>query len=157
MRNGLLIVAAALALSACGGERDAAAGEAETAADDSDAVTITSEEGDVTATTGGGSSVGGLPTYPGARTHANVSVDARDGGSGDVVGFETDDSPETVIAFYREALESRGYTIDTEISSGQMQVVAATRDHGASGAHVTATATGAGSTTVSVVISEEGE
>ncbi|MBC2776436.1 hypothetical protein [Parasphingopyxis marina] len=159
MRNICVIAAAGLAMAACmpgGGEAEREDVAARDADGETPGMTITSEDGSVTIHTGNstGTRAGDLPSYPGGQPHgsAQMEASAADGGSGQVVTFQTDDPPAEVIAFYREALESRGYTIETEVTSTQMHAVSASRNDGESGANITATATGPNSTMVSLVV-----
>jgi hypothetical protein len=162
MPNICVITATGFAMAACmpgGGqaEEDTAVEDAEIGTQgDAPGVTITSEDGSVTIHTGDsmGTRAGDLPSYPGGQSHGSAQMDASasDGGSGQVVTFQTDDPPAAVIAFYREALESRGYTIEAEVTSTQMLALSARKNGGESGANITATATGPDSTMVSLII-----
>jgi hypothetical protein len=173
MKTSNGIVLAALLLSACGGGAEEQAGEAGqtapgtasgdegagTASADGETMTFTTEDGSATVRTGGsGTAIGGLPPYPGARTQGSVNIDASNSSSesGQIVTFQTGDPPDRVIAFYREALESRGYEITMEMTSGQMQAITATTDDGESGVNVSATATGTGETVVSLIAGSDG-
>ena len=156
---------ALLGLTACGGAADEQTvrgpdGEEVTVSRDGDnTVTYTTEDGEATITTGSGgdTATGDLPAYPGADASGgmNFSATGEDGAGGQVSSFQTNDPPERVIAFYRDALESRGYTVTATMQTGQHQTITAERGRGA-GVHITATSMGGQGTNVAVIAGQGG-
>ncbi|QLC25806.1 hypothetical protein HFP57_12770 [Parasphingopyxis algicola] len=140
MRTTHMVSAVALlALAACGGSdeqvyRGPDGEEVRVERGGDGTTTYRSADGDAVITTGGSGAEmpGGLPAYPGADTSRGIAINttARDGGSGQVSSFQTDDSPAEVIAFYRAALERDGYRIAATMDMGQTQMIAAERDGG---------------------------
>jgi hypothetical protein len=160
----VISIATLSALAACSqGARDIAEDEAgrgdnsdyQAREDANGTITYTTEDGEATITTQGNASTaaGGLPPYTGADNSRGVSINAtgRDGGSGQISSFQTSDTPEQVIAFYRRALESQGYEITATMNMGQSQTMTANRGSGDTGIHISATSAGGRATTVSVI------
>lgn len=155
MRQILLPSIAALVLASCGSgeesrvydesEADQAAAAIAGGADD---VTIRSDQGEVRVRSGDADTPlpGGLPAYPGAERTAGYSANSTgaDGGSGQLVAFTTDDSPEEVIAFYREAVERSGREISASMEMEQLQSISVADADERGGFTVTATNTGSG-------------
>lgn len=122
--------------------------------------TYRSDDGETTITTGSldSTAVGGVPAYPGAtsREGLNLNTTARDGGSGQISSFQTNDSPGEVISFYRNALESSGYSIAATMDMGQSQMLVAERNDGNGGVQITATDIEGRGTNVTVIAGVEG-
>lgn len=157
MRIGYLatLAIAIPALAGCGGGSEGEVyeeGEADRAAAaiarGEEDVTLRTGEGEVRVRSddGAGALPGGLPAYPGARRTGGYSATTSgpEGGSGQIVAMMTDDSPAEVIAYYREALESRGREISASLDMGQMQTISVADEDRRGGLTVTATDTGQG-------------
>lgn len=156
--------AAAMALGGCG-----ASDETVTIGDDGEEVTISrdgdntvtyeTEDGEAVVTTGNGgdTAAAGLPAYPGASGNGGMNINATsdNGGSGQISNFRTGDTPEEVIAFYRRALESRGYQVRSTMQTGQHQTISAQSDDN-SGVHITATAIPGQGTNVTIIAGQSG-
>lgn len=158
-------IAAALALSACGGSDEqtyrGADGEEVTVARGGDGtMTFRSEDGETVVTTGdvGSAMPGGLPSYPGGDDSRGMQMNAtgRDGGSGQVSSFTTSDAPADVVAFYRAALESAGYEIAATMDMGDTRTIVGNRPDGNGGVQISATAIPGQGTTVTVIGGESG-
>ncbi len=154
-----------VSLAACGGSEETVYtgpdGEEVTVERGGDGTTTyRSEEGETTITTGSldTTAVGGVPPYPGAtsREGLNLNTTARDGGSGQISSFQTNDSPGDVIGFYRNALEGSGYSIAATMDMGQSQMLVAERDDGNGGVQITATVIEGRGTNVTVIAGVEG-
>lgn len=116
---------AAMALSACGSDDQSGTfstedGEGSYSIDrDGDDVNIqaTSDDGDFSFIIGE-DLVADLPlgfsTYPGAEVVTNMTVDQDDGG-GSLIVMHSDDTPEEMLAFYREQAEDAGIEIKVEM------------------------------------------
>ncbi|MGP1283348.1 MAG: hypothetical protein ACTS1X_10265 [Parasphingopyxis sp.] len=151
---------ALLALAACGGSNEQVyrgpdGEEVRVERGGDGTTTYRSGDGETVITTGelGAEMPAGLPRYPGADTSRGLNIDAtgRDGGSGQVSSFQTDDAPAEVIAFYRRALESDGYSIAATMDMGQSQMIVAERQDGEGGVQITATDMNGQGTSVSVI------
>ncbi len=87
-------------------------------------MTITTDEGTTTLRSGSDVPIDlplGFSVYPGAAVTSNSVVD-HNGGEGSMVIFDTSDSPDEVVAFYREQAEAAGIEIkvDLTINDGRM-------------------------------------
>jgi hypothetical protein len=123
---------AVLGLSACSSERS---GEFTTEEGDTGSysvdpdsgetnMTITTDEGTTTLRSGSDVPIDlplGFSVYPGAEVTSNAVVD-HNGGEGSMVIFDTSDSPDDVVSFYREQAEAAGIEIkvDLTINDGRM-------------------------------------
>ena len=61
-----------------------------------------------------------VPVYPGARAQGNFSATGDDGkgtGAGGVVAYESSDSPEKVVDFYKEKINGLGMKVVTDFAS----------------------------------------
>jgi hypothetical protein len=68
----------------------------------------------------------GFPAYPGATANGGSAIfnaTGANGGSGGMTSFLTDDPPEKVIAFYRDAATRQGYAINAEANMGPMRMI----------------------------------
>lgn len=164
MRTGLIALAM-LGLTACGGADEQVytgpdGEEVRVERGGDGTTTYRSDDGEATITTGdsGAAMPAGLPAYPGAQTTGGVNINAagRDGGSGQISSFQTEDAPADVIAFYRAALERGGYTIAANMDLGETKMISASRADGNGGVQVTATSAGGRGTTVSIISGQEG-
>jgi hypothetical protein len=92
-----------------------------------------------------------LPKYPGSNPQGAASSDTKDGSSA-VFSFKTDDAPDKVLAFYKDALNSAGLKESANLNTGEMNMIAAsdesqkrqvnitvTKDGGANAVNVTFT------------------
>lgn len=123
MMKQLTILAALLALAACGSkksEKTITTADGSTIkieqkdSEDGAKFTATSANGTATLTTGGaGQWPAGLtdyaPAYPGGEVGASFSGSSKDGAGG-MVTFTTRDSPERVIEFYKARAAAAGLT-----------------------------------------------
>lgn len=140
MRTFWVVATAALALTACGGEKtvysDAEGNEVNvTREGDGDAseIKITSADGSATVNIDNGGTDAELPlglsVYPGAKVVSTMTTNA-DGKSGGMVVMETSADGETVIAWYRKAVEAKGFKIENEIRTPDLRSIAGTKEGG---------------------------
>jgi hypothetical protein len=86
-------------------------------------VEVTGENGEKDViTTGNAAPPGGwIPAYPGAKALASVNAD-KNGTQSGVYTFETGDSAEQVLDFYKSKLKANGFAISNETTiANQMQ------------------------------------
>jgi len=132
----------ALTLAACSGDREVASGSvADTGGNKVDYVvkqdsaggtttTVQSADGTATIRTGTGAAAmpEGFPLYPGATIGSAISMDGGGGAKdGKMVAFKSGDAPERIVAFYRQAAQGAGYSVESQVSSGDMQMLAGKR------------------------------
>jgi hypothetical protein len=152
MRTFLMMATATLALAACGGEKtvysDADGNEVKvTREGDGEASEIKIESADGTATVnieGGGSDANlplGLAMYPGAKVVSTMMTNA-DGKSGGMVVMETSADRDTVVDWYRKAVEAKGFKIESEITTQELKSISGTNGSGSFSLQVTPTETG---------------
>ena len=67
----------------------------------------------------------GVPVYPGARFADTLTI-----GATRAVALETQDSPERVIAYYKETLAGRSRVLERDIGGARGAVIAAKIDGG---------------------------
>jgi hypothetical protein len=158
MKRSLATVAlmAALALTAC--SRGEAAGDepAPAAAAGAAAVAPTPDAagaGAAPATTPVATGVAGAPAfaalYPGAIvTQPATTARAPDGSPGGIVTFTTPDSPDAVIAFYRQRAEAAGLTQIGAMNRGEAKAYGAGKADGGPFLNVVADPVAAGETSV---------
>lgn len=133
MRGYSAIVGIAIFLASCG-ETDEASYKGE---DGSVANYSTDDEGNVSADieTEDGKKIGmnsgeapalpdGLKLYPGAKITNNANMMAADG-EGGIIAFTSSDTPQEILSYYKEQAEAAGYRIESEIRSGDMQMLIA--------------------------------
>jgi len=138
MKTQLACAAALLALAACGPRE-----KAETVVTDKgpggETVTVTSPSGTVTVTDGGGMTVtsGGATAgdaafplaYPGGQQV--MDVNSNDNGKpGRLYGFNTSDSPEKVMAFYKAKAEAAGMKETATVTTGESLTYGASGEKG---------------------------
>ncbi|WP_448659515.1 hypothetical protein ACPVPU_03365 [Sphingomonas sp. CJ99] len=117
MMNRPAILATLILLAACGGEREQTVRDAETG----EAVTIR------TAGAGGGGIAAPAnlpafaPIYPGATITAAVTGSAQEAKG--MVSFTTGDTPDKVIAFYRERATAAGLVAQAEANMGGARIL----------------------------------
>jgi hypothetical protein len=140
MRNFLMMATATLALTACGGEKtvysDAEGNEVKvTRKGDGDAseIKITSADGSATVNIDSGGTDAKLPlglaVYPGAKVVSTMTSNA-DGKSGGMVVMESSADRDTVVAWYRKAVEAKGFKIESEITTQDLRAISGTKDGG---------------------------
>jgi len=83
-----------------------------------------------------------LPNYPGSKPEATASSETREG-SGAVFSFRTDDAPDKVIDFYRNAFSTAGLKESANVNTPGMNMVAAKNDTGSREVNVMITKDGA--------------
>lgn len=116
----------ALALGAC--ERNPFGGQSGAGeSGDSQTMTIDTEKGAATIRSGvesGEALPAGFALYPGARliTSTALTAEGQENRSG-MVGFETQDSTDKVIAFYKDAAQRAGYKVEGEIVMPDMAMI----------------------------------
>lgn len=122
------IIGLALALAACGNQREVAANDS--------VVDITTDNGTAQISTNGGTAIpGGFPPYPGAEPDAGPRLDVP-GPAYKRLGsasFMTTDPPDQVIAFYRAAAARMGHEIGMESAMGNGRVMGVAGKGGATG------------------------
>lgn len=147
MRSFLMIATATLALAGCGGEKtvysDAEGNEVNVSReDDGDAseIKITSADGSATVNIDGGGSNAKLPlglaVYPGAKIVSTMTTNA-DGKSGGMVVMESSAARDTVVDWYRKAVEAKGFKIESEITTQELRAISGTKDGGSFSLQVT--------------------
>jgi len=129
----LSILAAAIALAACGSEKS---GRFETpdgqkgtfTADTSDgegSFSIKTQDGEFHAQSGADVKArlpSGFTVYPGAEVVTNTVMKSNQGSNVAVI-MSSRDSKDKVVAFYRKQAEAAGVDIKTEIKSGEMTLI----------------------------------
>jgi len=106
---------------------------------DGTTTTVRSSDGSAVIRTGDATAAAAFPPgfalYPGAQVVSNMSVESAGdaSGAGAIVAFESADTPDRILAFYRAAAERAGYKVESEISAGAMAMIGGKRegdDHG---------------------------
>lgn len=154
---GLIVLALALGLAACGGGGDNNEKESPTAQKGTPAATKTAEAAETPKATktaeasGGGASLENIPVYPGADKVGDYSGDApiplvgQDLNTTDYkdnkwVVYETDDSVDDVASFYKGGMPDKGWHeenwFDTSVLGGGAAWGSYTRDNGDTAAWV---------------------
>ncbi|MDJ0642844.1 MAG: hypothetical protein QNJ15_08505 [Erythrobacter sp.] len=159
------IGASALALSACGSEssgtittEDGETVEYSVDGDDSDSATmrITGPDGEeVVSRTGPGVDVNlpdGISMYPGAKVVSNTVVSGGTEGSGSMIMFESEDSPEAITGFYRKQAEDAGITIQIDAKMNDAQMIAGEKESDNSSFMVTASREETGVTNAQMMV-----
>ncbi|MEH6789389.1 hypothetical protein [Parasphingorhabdus sp.] len=165
MSKHLILTATfAITLAACGGndsetasgtfdDGDGNAGSYSVRGNDENSETvIQSDKGEVRIATGDralGDLPMGITLYPGAAVQSSMTG-TGDGQSGAMLVFQTGDSVEDVIAFYRKQLKSKGIDVTSEVRSGDMQMIGGERANG-EGVHISANASPDGGTIATVM------
>jgi hypothetical protein len=113
----------ALALGAC--QRNPFGGQS--GGGDSQTMTIDTEKGATTIRNGvesGEALPAGFALYPGAKliTSTALTAEGKENRSG-MVGFETSDSTDKVVAFYKDAAQRAGYQVENEIVMPDMAMI----------------------------------
>ncbi|WP_446654147.1 hypothetical protein [Blastomonas sp.] len=140
MRKSWMAAGGLLVLAGCGGEKtvysDAEGNEVKvTREGDGDAseVKITSADGSATVNINASETDAKLPfgleIYPGAKVVSTMNSNS-DGNTGAMVVMESDAKPDAVLGWYRKSVESKGFKIETEITTGDMRAIAGTKDKG---------------------------
>jgi hypothetical protein len=100
---------------------------------DASEVKITSADGSATVNINAGDTDAKLPfgleIYPGAKVVSTMNSNS-DGNTGAMVVMESDAKPDAVLGWYRKSVESKGFKIETEITTGDMRAIAGTKDKG---------------------------
>ncbi len=159
-----LILPAAFMIAACGSGDDERAsgsfddgdgnqGSYSVRGDDENSETvIKSDKGEVRLATGD-KALKDLPMdiklYPGAQVQASMAG-MGEGQSGAMPVFQTSDSLDHVISFYRKQMKSIGIVVKTKIKSGDMQVIGGERADG-EGVHISATKSPDGGVTATII------
>lgn len=89
-------------------------------------LTIKSDKGNAEISTGKDASAlpAGLTLYPGATVTSSMRMTSDEQGkSGTVLSFESADTPDKIVAFYRAAAEKAGYQIGSEMKTGEMEML----------------------------------
>lgn len=89
-------------------------------------LTIKSDKGSAEISTGKDATAlpAGLTLYPGATVTSSMRMTSDEAGkSGTVLSFESADTPDKVVAFYRAAAGKAGYEIGSEIKTGEMEML----------------------------------
>lgn len=154
MRAILLAAAVPLALAACGKPADKtttvqAGGTRVTTSAAGSQVTVTDSAGQTTtikagapaaaAASAGPAAPSFAPVYPGAAVLSRI--DAPGGGGGvTILRLSTKDTPDKVLAFYREAAAKAGVPVSADMDMGGSKMFAAEEEGGARGMQMTAAA-----------------
>jgi hypothetical protein len=147
MRAALLI-SALLVLAACGKAQEEKKivvtnedGTTTTATlkNDGEATTIKSEGGTLTVNAGsdGAAFPAFAPQYPGAKVTSVMSGSEASGSKGVVIGMETSDAPDKVLAFYEEKLKSAKIPVKMKTTTPDGGMIAAGNEGDSSGAMIT--------------------
>ncbi|TIX51596.1 hypothetical protein [Alteraurantiacibacter aquimixticola] len=142
MRKFLGAAASAMLLAACGSSDEGTIttedGEMSYSADrDSDEVTLRmrGEDGDEATMRMGGADSGdvelpdGFTIYPGATVDSHITI-GGDNRQGAIVNMTSPDSPDKIIAFYRQQADRAGVTINSEISANGMELIGGEKEDG---------------------------
>jgi len=159
--NKFLIIPLTFLAASCGGNDEVASGTFDDGeggkasysvsgdADDSETV-IKTDKGEVRIASGDKASKDlpmGLKLYPGATVQSSMTG-AGEGKSGAMVVFQSSDSQDEVIAFYKDQMKSKGIEVKAEINAGDMQMI------GGEGLNVSVTKTGDGGVTATLIAGE---
>lgn len=162
MRAILLAAALPLALAACGKPAEKtttvqAGGTQVTASAAGSQVTVTDSAGQTTTVKAGApaaaaASVGPAapsfaPAYPGAAILSRIDTPGG-GGAVTILKFSTKDTPDRVLAFYRDAAAKAGVPVSADMDMGGSKMFAAEEEGGARGMQLTAAADKDGLTVV---------
>ncbi|MBB4630405.1 hypothetical protein [Sphingosinicella soli] len=174
MKRGFVAGAALVALAACGGNdaSEASKGEGKkvasgsVATDDGEAqysvrqdgenstVTVTGPDGETGTFKSGAGAADFLPDfaplYPGAKVVGGAGGDSGSG-IGGMVNFETGDAPEKVVAWYKAEAQKSGLKIAGEMTTPDMQMVAAQDEASKRSLQVHASAKEGGGSTASLI------
>lgn len=130
----IAILTGALALAACGGADDNTTtietqdGKVQLNVDDAGeaaSYTITTDEGVMTAQSGGAANVrlpAGYSLYPGANVVSQSSIKTGEGSSLNVA-MEAAGGGNQIVDFYRKQATAAGVEIESEIKTGEMQII----------------------------------
>lgn len=120
--------------------------------DENSETVIRSDKGDVRIATGdkaAGALPMGIKLYPGADVQTSMTG-IGEGKTGAMLVFQTSDSADDVIGFYRRQMTAMGVDIKTEIRSGDMQMIGGERADG-EGIHVSANKSPDGGVTATII------
>lgn len=140
MRAFWMVAAATCVLAACGGEKtvysDTEGNEVKvTREGDGETANIEIKNADGTATVNidsGGSDAKlplGLAVYPGAKVVSTMTSNA-DGKTGGMVVMQSSADRDAVVAWYRKAVETKGFKIESEITTQDMRSISGSKDGG---------------------------
>ncbi|WP_152414622.1 hypothetical protein [Blastomonas sp. AAP53] len=158
MRKVLMVVTATLALAACGGEKtvysDAEGNEVKVVREgdgETSEIEITSADGSATVNIDGAGGNAKLPlglsVYPGAKVVSSMTSNSN-GKTGGMVVMESSANRDTVIAWYRKALEGKGFRIESEITTQELKAISGTGDGGSFSLQVAPAETGSSITLI---------
>jgi ABC-type Fe3+-hydroxamate transport system substrate-binding protein len=109
-------------------------------------VTVTDAAGQTTtikagapAAAAGPAAPGFAPVYPGAAVLSRVDTPGG-GGAVTILKFTTKDTPDQVLAFYRDAARKAGVPVSADLDMGGSRMFAAEEEGGARGLQLTAAA-----------------
>jgi hypothetical protein len=131
MRNLVFVATTALLLSACGSEPDDdnASAKAESYSMETEGggmkATVTTEDGTATVRSGPGTKPNlpdGFTIYPGSTIVSTANV-SQNGEDGSMTMFETSDSADKVIDFYRKQAEAAGFKIESEATVNDAKMI----------------------------------
>ncbi|GGA01246.1 hypothetical protein GCM10010923_07400 [Blastomonas marina] len=71
----------------------------------------------------------GFAPYPGATVTSDIAM-GGDSGSGKIIAFTSDDTPQQVADFYRRQAEAAGFEIEMELSVNDGRMVAGEKSDG---------------------------
>lgn len=135
MRGWLTVSIAALALSACGSEKEGTLatedGDVSYTIDDADGgknISLSGPEGEATVETGEDIKPdlpAGVMLYPGASVESVSNVGLENGASGALVSMKSTDSPDKVAAWYKAEAVKAGFTPDAQLQTGKLHVFSA--------------------------------
>lgn len=89
-------------------------------------LTIKSDKGSAEISTGTDATAlpDGFTLYPGATVTSSMRMNSsEEGKSSTVLSFETADTTDKVVAYYRSVAAKAGYKIDGEIKTGEMEML----------------------------------
>lgn len=90
-----------------------------------------------------------IKLYPGATVQTSMTG-MGEGQSGAMLVFQTSDSVDDVMEYYRKQLKSKNIDVTTEVKSGDMQMIGGERADG-EGVHISATKAPDGGVTATIV------
>jgi hypothetical protein len=168
MRTPILM--SALLLSACGqSEQNITYKDSEgndrgiSVKDSGDTRTVATDDGLITATGSQGSAKARFPAfapqYPGAKVQSVVDMNAGTVGTGGVkqhtITMLTQDTPDTVIAFYKGKISANGKPVQEMGDATSPMLIVGGPDVMKAEGYITAMPVGSGGTSVNVVVQEK--
>lgn len=140
MRTMLMIATATVMLAGCGGEKtvysDTEGNEVKVTREgdgETSEIEIKSADGSATVNIDSGGTDAKLPlglsVYPGAKVVSTMTSNS-DGKTGGMVVMQSSADRDAVVAWYRKAVEAKGFKIESEITTQDLRSISGTGDGG---------------------------